>query len=62
MILYWKTTIRIRILKELFPFKGLTSDEKYYELKDKGYSLQKKLNGYIKFLRNNKPTSKQVNN
>ena len=42
--------------------RGLISDEKYYELKDKVYSLQKKLNGYIKFLRNNKPTSKRVNN
>ena len=41
--------------------RGLISDEKYSELKDKVYSLQKKLNGYIKFLRNNKPTSKQVN-
>lgn len=41
--------------------RDLISDEKYSELKDKVYSLQKKLNGYIKFLRNNKPTSKQVN-
>ncbi|MCD4832343.1 MAG: hypothetical protein K8R31_04490 [Bacteroidales bacterium] len=41
--------------------RGLISDEKYSELKDKVYSLQKKLNGYIKFLRNNKPTGKQVN-
>lgn len=41
--------------------RGLISDEKYSELKDKVHSLQKKLNGYIKFLRNNKPTSKQIN-
>ena len=41
--------------------RDLISDEKYSELKDKIYSLQKKLNGYIKFLRNNKQTSKQVN-
>ena len=41
--------------------RNLVSDEKHSELKDKLYALQKKLNGYIKFLRNNKPTSKQVN-
>ena len=41
--------------------RNLVSDEKYSGLKDKIYSLQKRLNGYIKFLRNNKPINKPVN-
>lgn len=35
--------------------RGLISEEKYTELNNKVSALQKKLNGYIKYLRNNQP-------
>lgn len=35
--------------------RALISEEKYTELNNKASALQKKLNGYIKYLRNNQP-------
>jgi len=40
--------------------RKLISEEKYNDLKGQLITLQKKLNGYIKFLRNNKPDNNQI--
>jgi len=40
--------------------RKIISEEKYQDLKGQLITLQKKLNGYIKFLRNNKPDNNQI--